>query len=541
MKFHSRFIIKQIAAILAAMLVLFAVTGCESEDSTLSEREALRDELYGTVELPTGDDEVTSYDATTSNFTIAYSKSDAINPYFSTSTLNAVMSDLMYDSLISVNSEFEADMVIAQSVTKLSGRIYQVTIRSGVVFSDGSPVTGFDVKYSFDLAKASDTRYKAQLASITSCTATETTATFRIEQLDPRAYMLLDFPIVKLDTAQTKDHIPVGSGRFYYHTDPETGTYLLRNPRWYNPNVPSVERISLVTMPTVESIVHSIEIGTVSYYYTDLRDGYPARINANYAMVDINNLVYLGVNTNDARLQNSDVRHAISYAINREEVSSNAYSGRAYAATGPLTTSWPEAAGAQFGSTLSSEASAISSLTNAGYVNQDENYIRYSIDGTKKLNFDLLVNSDNSLQLAAAQSIMQQLRKVGINITITQTGYADYLARINAGNYQLYLGEYALLNNMDFSMLFTPGKGFYTGPTPTDTINSYNNYLGGAVELSAVMESFESDLPFIPVCYRLGMVCYTRSLSANMDVTESDFFMNMHLWEPALAEKETAE
>ncbi|MBE6765914.1 MAG: hypothetical protein IJP10_03680 [Clostridia bacterium] len=541
MKFQFRPYIKMISSLLAALLLLMTAAGCSEGESSLSEREALREELYGTVELPTGDEEVTQYDATTSNFTIAYSKSDAINPYFCTSALNMVMGDLMYDSLLTVNSEFEADMVIAQSVTQLSGRIYQVTLRSGVVFSDGTPVTGHDVKYSFELAKLDTSRFKPQLASITSCVSTDTTATFRIEKLDPRAYMLLDFPIVKQGSADTKDHIPIGSGRFYYHSDPETGTYLLRNERWYNPNIPTVNRISLVTMPTVESIIHSIEIGTVSYYFTDLRDGYPSRVNSNYAMVDLNNLVYLGINTHDPRLQNSDVRHAISYALNREELASSAFSGRAYAATGPLTTSWPEAAAAQYGSTLSSEPTAISSLITAGYVNQDDNYIRYSANGTSRLSFDLLVNGDNDLQVAAAQSIAQQLRKVGISIKISQAGYADFRARVAAGNYQLYLGEYALLNNMDFSMLFTPGKGYYAGPTPTDTINAYNNYIAGNAELSDVMASFESDLPFIPLCYRLGMVCYTRSLNANMDVTESDFFLNMHLWQPTLAQAEKQE
>lgn len=528
--------IKMISSLLAALLLLMTAVGCDQGEASLSEREALREELYGTVELPTGDEEVTSYDATTSNFTIAYSKSDSLNPYFCTSALNMVLGDLMYDSLLTVNSEFEAEMVMAQSVTQLSGRIYQITLRSGVVFSDGTPVTGHDVKYSFEMAKKETSRFSAQLTSITSCTSTDTTATFRIEKLDPRAYMLLDFPIVKQGTADVKDYIPVGSGRFYYHSDPETGTYLLRNQKWYSPDIPSVNRVSLVTMPTVESIIHSIEIGTVSYYFTDLRDGYPSRINSNYAMVDINNLIYIGINTNDSRLQNSDVRHAISYALNREEISSNAFGGRAYAATGPLTTSWPEAAAAQYGSTLSSEPTAISSLITAGYVNQDDNYIRYSADGTKKLAFNLLVNGDNDLQVAAAQSIVQQLRRVGINVTISQAGTADFRARVTTGNYQLYLGEYALLNNMDFSMLFTPGRGYYTGPIPTDTINAYNNYLAGTHTLSDVMSSFESDLPFIPVCYRLGMVCYTRSLNANMDVTESDYFLNMHLWQPALAE-----
>lgn len=528
-------VIRRAVAITLIFALCVPLYACSSsgDDEDLDQ---LRENLYGTVEL-LPEEEDTSVDATTSNFTLAYSRKDTLNPYKCTSTLNATVGKLMYDQLVAVNSEYEAEMVVAKEITATSPRIISVVLRSGIVFSDGSVLTGEDVKYSFEAAKAAGSKYASQLVTVTNCTATENTVTFRITNPDPLVSLLLDFPIIKAGS-DANDAVPIGSGRFYYVSDMEKGVFLLRNEKWYSTSKPSIERISLVSMPTVESIVHSIEIGTVSYFYTDLRDGYPTRINSNYTTVDLNNIVYLGMNTYDSRLAVLEVRRAMSQALNREEITTNAFSGRAYSATGPFTTSWPEAAAAQYGSTLSNSAGAVTSLTTAGFVNLDPNYIRYNVDG-RALNFSLLVSAGNQQHVAAAQAIAHQLKAVGINITVYPIGFENLRQRIAAGNYELYLAEYSLLNNMDISPLFMPGTGLYTGPQPAGCVTFFNGYRDGTATLSELVEAFESDLPYIPVCFRLGMVCYTRSLSATMDVSESDPFHGIQLWEPALATNET--
>lgn len=533
---NLRFFIRFAACLLTAAMLL-CICGCSATDSTLEEREQLIEELYGSVELAGAVDDTTENNATTSNFVLPYSRSDNINPYSCESTLNATLSDLLYDQLIAVNSEFEAEMVMAIQIERTSSRLITVTMRDGLVFSDGTEVTGADVKYSFNAARAEGSRYAAQLANFTNCSSAGNLVYFRMAEPDPRAYMLLDFPIIKANTDYGTS-VPIGSGRYVYTADIEKGTFLVRNKLWYSTNTSNVERISLVSMPTNESIFHSVEIGTVSYYYTDLRDGEPSRLNAKYGTVDINNLIYIGVNTTDPRLTQFPVREAISLTLDREEIITNAYAGRAYAATGPLTTSWPTAASAQSGFTLAETQMAVSALNEAGYVNLDSSYIR-SDSNSNRLHFTMLVNESNAQHIVVAERVAAHLKNAGIQLDIVRLPYVDLRTRIAAGDYQLYLAEYALYNNMDFSDLFTPDRGLYYGLSPATTIDAWNRYLSGDAEIADVIEGFESELPFIPVCYRLGMVCFSRSLSANMDVTESDFFLHMSLWDVALADADS--
>ena len=106
-------VLAAVAAVLCAA-TLMSASGCGSSEPSYAEREQLIEELYGAVELETNDK--TGGNATTSNFVMAYFKDDIMNPYLCTSTLNATVSELIYDQLITVNSEFEAEMVIAQNV-----------------------------------------------------------------------------------------------------------------------------------------------------------------------------------------------------------------------------------------------------------------------------------------------------------------------------------------------------------------------------------------------------------------------------------------
>lgn len=521
-----------LTAVLLSAAVLLPFSGCDDTGADYDEREQLIQELYGSVELA-GADGTEENDATTSNFTLPYSRADSINPYTCTSTLNATLSDLIYDQLVKVNSEFEAEMAIALKIENNGAKNLVVTLRDGIVFSDGTELTGQDIVYSFNAAKDAKSRFSRQLANFLSCSSSDNLVYIRLSNADPRASLLLDFPIIKAESDK-EGKVPIGSGRYVYVNDLEKGTFLLRNEMWYSNNESNVVRVSLSSMPTVESIVHSVEIGTISYFYTDLRDGYPSRINAKYSTVDINNLIYVGVNTTNPSLTQYEVRDALSKALDREEIITSAYAGRAYAATGPLTTSWPTAAAAQSGSTLSELPGAIAELEDAGFINQDADYIRNDSAGNS-LRYTVLVNEDSEQQCTVAERIASQLEKAGIGVTIQPLAFNVLRQRIAAGEYDLYIAEYSLFNNMDFSEIFTPNKGLYYGLIPQNTIDTWKSYLEGGATIEGVIEAFESELPFIPICYRLGMVCYSRSLSANMDVTESDLFMDMELWDVALA------
>lgn len=517
--------------IISAAIVLSAMYGCDSgADYNWKDSEELRNQLYH-ASLET-ENEIETSNADDVDMVMAYSASDEMNPYTCTSTLTQNICHLIYDRLFILNPSFEPEYVIAKSIT-VDHTIVTIQVRSGLVFSNGDALTGEDVSYSYYMAaKTEGSIYAEKLSHVASCSVDGMTVTFMMQDDNINAYRLLDFPIVHYDPSANKEFPPIGSGRYKFATlsdgvTPNT-TLLIKNQKWYSPEKVQIESILLKEMPTVESIVHSIEIGTVSYLYSDMRDGTPQNVNANYQKVDINNLVYLGINTNDTALADENVRRAMYYAISTNEVATVGFSGMALGATGPFTPNWSEAAQYQTGTGRSQVNSAINCLEESGYVISN-NGVREDQSG-KQLTFNLMVNKNNDRHLAVAENIKSQLSEIGINVEISELSAEGLVNRVGEGQYHLYIAEYSILNDMDISKLFTPGEGLYTGPHPYDSVTAYNNYISGTGTLEDFITSFEGELPFIPLCYRMGIIVYTRSLEGVGEVSEDEPFYNMQNW-----------
>ena len=515
--------------LVAAMLLLGGTVGCDDEDYDWNAAEERRSQLYHTS-LDT-ENKVDISKITDTDMTLPCTLDDDFNPYTCQSTLTKNICYLLYDSMIQISPDFEVEYVIAKSV-KVDHTIITVQIRSGIVFSNGAPLTADDISYSFFLASRKESCYYDQLKNVTSCSVKGMTVTFIMQNEHINSYRLLDFPIVHYDPNADKKLPHIGSGRFKFATlqDGKTidKTLLIRNSKWYNPDKVGIETISLKEYPTVESIVHSIEIGTVSYMYTDMRDGTPKSVNANYRKVDINHLLYLGINTNDTALADENVRHAISYAISTNEVAAAGFGGMALGATGPFTPNWKFASQYQTGTGRSSISLAEDALDQSGYVIVNDG-IREDQSG-KQLSFNMLVCRKNSRHMAAAEDIKKQLALVGINVEITEISGKGLISRAAEGKYHLYLAEYSILNDMDIGALFSPEQGLYNGPLPYNSVRTYTNYRLGLGDIADFITAFDNELPFIPLCYRMGMAVYARSLEGVDNISKDQLYYQMQRW-----------
>ena len=517
------------ALLLSAALLLSVFVGCDTPDYDWKSAEELRTQLYH-ASLDTENEFDVSKSGET-DLVLPYTADDTFNPYYCQSTLTRNICYLMYDSLLQMSPDYEPEYIIAKSVT-VDHTIVTVQVRSGIVFSNGAKLTAEDVSYSFYLATQKGSIYRENLENVASCSMKGMTVTFMMQNENVNAFRVLDFPIVHFDPSANKDLPPIGSGRYKFAMMEDGVTpnksLLVRNHKWYNPDKVQIETIGLKELPTVESIVHSIEIGTVSYLYTDMRDGTPQSVSADYRKVDLNNLLYLGLNTNDVSLADENVRRALSAAISTNEVAAAGFGGMAMGATGPFTPRWKEAAQYQTGTGRASVKTASEYLDQAGYVFYNDG-IREDQSG-KQLSFNLLICRNNSRHRAAAENIKTQLAKVGVNVDITEISGEGMIKRAGEGKYHLYLAEYAVLGDMDIGKLFTPGEGLYNGPRPYDSVRTYTSYRLGQGTLEDFITAFQNELPFIPICYRMGMVVYARTLDGVEDISEDQPFYHMETW-----------
>lgn len=504
-----------------------------------------------------------------SNFDILYCSKDGFDPYTCKTKQNFELSYLLFDPLIKLDNNYNSVKVLADNIT-VNGKTCTVSLKN-VTFTDGSQVTANDVAFSFKKAKRSKTVYYYSLKNASSAeVVNNNTVTFKLTKKDPYFSNCLDFPIIKSgsDTRKNSDNKylpPIGSGRYILTDDMDA---LNRNKNYFL-GEPSVKTISLADSPDTEADYTNIEAGLIDYYYSNLEKGEFPKMNGRKATVNLNNMVFLGMNTQRSFVGNVLFRQAISSAINRNELCEKAYFTNATPAIGPFPSAFQPAKDFQTISASSNTNSFNDNIAKLGYNNKNSEGLLLS--GKKPITIELLVNKDNTVRTTAANQIADQLLKVGITVNVKSVSNGEYQSRINAKNYDMYLGEMRISNNMDLTELLgvatknavntsskanssksanssktSSGSSDSSKNTVSKNTNSSNSsavtssensaYIGvtaktalskfysGEYSLGDFITVFTSELPVIPVVFRTGIAMYSNNIKCSFNPSQSDLF-----------------
>lgn len=484
-------------------------------------------------------------------FTMMYCSTDSFNPYKSKSRVNQLINLLLYDPLVKLDSKFSPVNVIAESV-ELKEKTCTVRLKD-VKFSDGSAVKAEDVVFSLRTAKASQTKYAQQLAQVTSASAQDdSTVRISLAKRDPYFASLLDFPVIKSnsDTASDKDNKeiqPVGCGRYTLNLAEKT---LTANED-YCFGAPKIKSISLLNAPDREAVEGYIGTGNISIYYSDLSDGKLPSMNGVASSVPLNNLVFIGINTDNSLLKNSNLRYALSSALNRSDICSSVYHSYATPAKGPYNSAWEDAKGVQTIEEVDNVNIAIANLKEIGYNNKDSQGFYVNTSGNR-ITLSLLCNSENNSRLAVAGMVKKQLAEAGIELKIESVGWEEYTTRLAAKQFQLYLAETKIPTNADITELVTFGGAVAYGiaepeseaqpgenrqkpeaevaqsdnekaeDTGLTCAQAVSDFYAGTLSIADVITVFIGEMPVIPVCYRSGIKIHTSRLSKGLEGSVSD-------------------
>jgi peptide/nickel transport system substrate-binding protein len=268
---------------------------------------------------------------------------------------------ITHDGLVGFKraSGAEGSKIVADLATEVptptdNGRTYQFTLRDGIKFSNGQPVTGADVKATFErLFKIGDspnagTWYNvieggdACVKTPKSCDLSKgivvngNQVTFHLSSGDPEFLQQLALPfafILPKDTpTKHVDIPPPGTGPYKWDEyKPTTAMRVVRNPffkEWSKDAQPAglpdviEQRFGL----SVQAEVTQVENGQADWISNT--DTIPAdrlpELSQKYAkQLHINPLLnteYMALNTNVAPFDNEKVRQAVNYATDRSAI-----------------------------------------------------------------------------------------------------------------------------------------------------------------------------------------------------------------------------
>lgn len=477
------------------------------------------------------------------SLTLPIAHNDTLDPFKAESEINRSLIPLLYDSLVYIDESFQPVELIAQSIS-VSGKTLTVSLNS-VSFTDGSAVTAGDVVYSYEQAKKSD-YYSARLSNFSRADASGNAVVFTLKSADIFAAACLDFPIVKKGTVQTKyentklyDIVPpTGTGRYTLHGTLPNAT-LVANPANLRGQVMNLSVISLFEVTNADGMAYGLQIGNYDVWCNSLASGVYSRVNASQSIVPTNNLVYLAFNSDKAIFQQIEVRRAVSLLLSREEIAATGFQGHATPSALPFHPDWYATENIAVNTSVKAQQEqALQLLEGAGY--DKINTYGYRCSNTKSLNCTLTVCKGNGFKSAAAEQIKKQLAAINFNVKIIELGYEDYVKAIEAGEFDMYLGEIKLTANMDLGAFFnTSGKANSVIITDVDAENSeinitcdaYRKLCSGECSVSDFCQLFDSEAPFIPLCFRTAAMFWSRDFKSEINPTCYDIFYDINNWQ----------
>lgn len=420
-----------------------------------------------------------------------------------------------------------------------------VTIRKGVKWSDGKPLTAADVYFTFQLLKKHSgldlNAVWTVLKSVTRKGADQIVFDFKTAAVPYFYYVAGQTPIVpehiwsKIANPVTyKDPNPVGSGAFEMSScSPQVIKYT-KNPSYWQKGLPKIDTVYYPAYTSNTPANQDLASGTAqwgSQFIPSIKSFYLSKNpNNHYWFPPVSN-VSIFINLKNPVLKDVAVRRAMAYAIDRGRVSKIGEYGYEPPSnqTGIVTPTFKSWLVPSLAKKFSYDpAAAKSILQKAGYRMKNGVFEKNG----KPLSFTMVNIGGYSDWVASALIVQQELKAIGIQITPENLSSTTYDADVYNGHYQLaYDGNEAGGPSPYYELrqeLYSPnsapiGKSAssnwerYSNPKVDRLINEYAATTSSAKQHRIVGQleaAMVRDVPIIPITEGVDWYQYnTKSLA----------------------------
>ncbi|MEZ0088862.1 ABC transporter substrate-binding protein [Streptacidiphilus sp. EB129] len=269
---------------------------------------------------------------------------DNNNPFLNTSASAALgYRYMIYEPVAMVNDAKPADAAKPWLATKWTWtnnyKTLTLTVRDGVKFSDGSPMTADDVAYSFQILK-DHTALNFNALDIADASASGSTVTvdFNTSQFVTQAKVLKTFVVPKAIWSKMSDPgtdpvtSPVGTGPYTLKSfTPQTVTLSARNSGYWQ-TAPKVGELRYTSYTGNDAETTALVSGAAEWGYVFIPNAktvYAGKDPAHYKLYFPPTLSADGlwINTTLKPFDNPALRRAMAMVINREDIFNQGESG----------------------------------------------------------------------------------------------------------------------------------------------------------------------------------------------------------------------
>jgi len=400
-----------------------------------------------------------------------------VDPRFAMTNYDTKVSRLVAPGLTTTDRpDMEPALELAESIEQLDEVTWDVVLKPGLRFSDGTPVTSADVVYTYmstldrELGSIHRTAFEERFRSVEALDARRV----RFHLVQPVATLLSDMEYGIVSKAAAEQ----GGGRFLDGRAIGAGPYLVadyhmekvvleRNPYYYG-EAARTPRVVIRTVRDANARALMLVGGSADLIQNsvrmDLVDDIASRERVRIETGPGSILTYLMMNNDDPVLSDVRVRRAIAYAIDRKKIVDIKLGGRAVLATGLIPPShWaynPDVPRYDYDPDRSRAL-----LDEAGYPDPD------GPGGEPRLRFTYKTSA-NQFRVAIARIIAAQLGEVGIEVEVRAFEFGTFFMDVKKGNFQLGSMQTSPISDPDWTYTYYNSSRI---PTP-ENLHEHNRW-----------------------------------------------------------------
>ena len=415
---------------------------------------------------------------------------ETINPILNKDKSVVYIMNLIYDGLFEIDKDYNVEPRLVEKYSVSSdGKSIKITLNSNAKWHNNNNVTSSDISYTIDLIKkTSDSPYVSLVENIQSINILDSKSfTIKLKENDPFILNKLTFPIVSkknmsgLSTSEMKEYKNnfVGNGPYKIKKYEDRQYIILeRNEDYFGDLSENRKEIYVKMVPDKESqteMVLALDSDIANITLADLSK-FEGKKEFNITKYEGRNYEMVMFNYDNEYLDDVNFRKAIISAIDREKLLKEAYVGNVNLSNFPLNTSSKyynsnikeiaydkdeslkyllsglKSVNQSMEDKKQAEENKANSEELQGIVEDNSTSSKTTSEFTKKeikeilnkIELKIVVSENNSERIKVAQTIREDLDRIGIKTVINELNNKDLDKALNSKDYDLAIVGYSL-------------------------------------------------------------------------------------------------
>ncbi len=479
--------------------------------------------------------------------TLAIAKFDTINPIITKNKQVQDVTKLIFESLVNITSDGRVEPCLAKEWETTDNMTYIIKLKTGIKWSDGTYFSSNDVKFTIDrLLQDKEAKKAVYSNSVKHLKEVDiidnTTLRIILSKKIPFYEYFLTFPILSSsyygednfwDT--NKNDKPVTTGRFLISEHIGNKIILTKNLNWWNIQEDNsvIDKVTINFYSSVAELYNAFRQGGIDLISTKNKDykQYIGKIGYKVTEIEGRDFSFLALNTNSDIFSDVDVRKAIKYAINKDEIVAKAYGSSYLKANFPLLTS------SYFIEDKNENSFDLGKMENklkdAGWYFSKKQWKKTVNYKTKALELNLVVRKKSN-RTKVAEYLKDKLGEQGILINIISASDDEYQNYLNNKNYDMILCEMTNPISPDLTSYFGNGNlANFNNDEAKKIINELNSITDKEEQKSRfkkLYEIYNNEVPYVGIGRNKIFVINNSYLNGEIEPRWYNLFFKFKDW-----------